>query len=262
MARKTQFVDEQYLMNVPLPQHGNRYTVVSHDQAVQNMKSTFNKFGYNVKNSTFKVAREGRVAIGTFSLNLGDSEMGYMVGFVNSYDKSKSFQYFHGSEVFVCENGLIIADNKYRRKHTGDVDTEAFLSFDVEMGDILTPFNTMKKFREELKLVPLSTKEMAELAGRMFVQEELLTPRQMSDLKMEIMKPSYDYSGNNNSGWEFYNHLTHVAKRAHPTEYFSHHESLSNFVINEFGILQNKATIEDINFEMMEDSFENHLIYS
>jgi hypothetical protein len=201
------------------------------------MKSTFNKLGYSINNSTFKVARQGKVAIGTFSLNLGDNEMGYMVGFVNSYDKTKSFQYFHGSEVFVCENGLIIAANKYRRKHMGDVDVEAFLSFDSEMQNITSVFNTMKTFREELKLVPLSKKEMAELAGRMFVQEELLTPRQMSDLKVEIMKPTYDYGGFNNTGWEFYNHLTHVAKRAHPTDYFSHHEDLSNFVINEFGIL-------------------------
>ncbi len=237
MAKKTQFVQESFLSTVPLPQHGQRYTVVSHDQAVQNMKSTFNKLGYSINNSTFKVARQGKVAIGTFSLNLGDNEMGYMVGFVNSYDKTKSFQYFHGSEVFVCENGLIIAANKYRRKHMGDVDVEAFLSFDSEMQNITSVFNTMKTFREELKLVPLSKKEMAELAGRMFVQEELLTPRQMSDLKVEIMKPTYDYGGFNNTGWEFYNHLTHVAKRAHPTDYFSHHEDLSNFVINEFGIL-------------------------
>jgi hypothetical protein len=240
MARKTQFVEERFLSNVPLPQHGGRYTVVSHDQAVQNMKSTFNKLGYSVNNSTFKVAREGRVAIGTFSLNLGDNEMGYMVGFVNSYDKSKSFQYFHGSEVFVCENGLIIAENKYRRKHMGDVDVEAFLSFDNEMQNITSVFETMKTFREELKHLTLSRREMAELAGRMFVHEDLLTPRQMSDLKSEIVKPTYDYGGFNDTAWEFYNHLTHVAKRAHPTDYFSHHEELSNFIINEFNIMLEK----------------------
>lgn len=240
MAKKTQFVEESFLSTVPLPQHGERYTVVSHDQAVHNIKSTFNRLGYSINNSTFKIARNGNVAIGTFSLNLGDNEMGYMVGFVNSYDKTKSFQYFHGSEVFVCENGLIIAENKYRRKHMGDVDVEAFLSFDNEMENITSVFNQMKSFREDLKLIPLSKKEMAELAGRMFVQEELLSPRQMSELKEQLNKPSYDYGGNNNTGWEFYNHLTHVAKRAHPTDYFKHHEDLSNFVINEFGILLNK----------------------
>ena len=74
----------------------------------------------------------------------------------------------------------------------------------------------------------------------MFVHEDLLTPRQMSDLKSEIVKPTYDYGGFNDTAWEFYNHLTHVAKRAHPTDYFSHHEELSNFIINEFNIMLEK----------------------
>ena len=84
MARKTQFVESSFLSNVSIPEKTNRYTPISHDTAISNVKNTVKKYGFNVVKETFKVAREGNVAIGTFSLNMGDSEMGYMVGFVNS----------------------------------------------------------------------------------------------------------------------------------------------------------------------------------
>lgn len=240
MAKKTRFVTEKELLSVNTPNKTNYYTPISHDMAISNIRNTVNKYGFSIMKEDFKVAEEGQIAIGTFSLNMGDAEMDYMVGFVNSYNKKKSFSVATGGVVKICSNGAIMADNLYRRKHKGTVDVDAFINFDERMQTVREDFEKLKYIREELKLIPLSRKEMSELAGRMFVEESLLTPRQMSDLKMEILKPTFDYGGLQNSGWEFYNHLTHIAKRAHPTNYFKHHEDISNFVINEFGILLNK----------------------
>jgi hypothetical protein len=256
MPIKTKFVDEQYLINVPLPKNnGERYTIVSHEEAVKNIENTVTKYGYSIRNKDYKIAQEGQVAIGQFTLNMNDSEMGYMVGFINSYNKTKSFQYFSGSSVFACLNGLVVAENHYRRKHMGDVDTEAFLSFDNEMTRVQENFKRMIDFREELKLIPLSKREMAELAGRMAIEEKMLSAGEFKVISEQINAPDFDYGGFNNTLWEFYNHTTHAAKKTAPANYFKQHEALSNFVINEFGILQNKATIEEINYKLVEDVF-------
>jgi|LakMenEpi03Aug12_release.lakeMendotaPanAssembly.Ray.scaffolds.fasta_scaffold00478_62 hypothetical protein len=264
MARKTQFVEQGFLSAVTLPNfEGGRYTVVSHDEAIKNMKNTFSKFGYHVRNEVYKSAEGGNIATGSFTLNHGDSEMGLMVAFINSYNKKTSFKYAMGASVFVCDNGMIAGDKfNYKRKHMGDVDVEAFLTFDKEMEKAVDEFKELVDLRENLKKVDVSHIEMAELCGRMFITQDILNPRQMSDLKAEINKPTYDYGGNNNTAWEFYNHLTHVAKRAHPTDYFKHHRDITDFITSEFEDRFIRQSIEDINFEMMEDSFENHLIYS
>lgn len=243
MPIKTKFVDEQYLINVPLPQNvSNRYTTVSHEQAVKNIENTVNKYGYSIRSKNYKVAQEGQVAIGQFTLNMSDAEMGYMVGFVNSYNKTKSFQYTMGSTIFICMNGMIVGDKVYRRKHMGDVDVESFLSFDNEMSKVHDNFKGMINFREELKLIPLSRREMAQLAGRMIIEEKLLSAGEFKVLGDNINKPEFDYGGFNNTLWEFYNHATHAAKKTAPANYFKQHEDLSNFIINEFGILLNKES--------------------
>lgn len=241
MPIKTKFVDEQYLINVPLPQNtSSRYTTVSHEEALKNIENTVEKYGYSIRNKDYKIAQEGQVAIGQFTLNMNDSEMGYMVGFVNSYNKTKSFQYTMGSSIFICMNGMIVGDIVYKRKHMGDVDTESFLSFDNEMGRVKENFKKMIDFREELKLIPLSRREMAELAGRMVIEEKLLSAGEFKTIGEQINNPEFDYGGFNNTLWEFYNHTTHAAKKVAPANYFKQHEALSNFVINEFGILLNK----------------------
>lgn len=253
MPIKTKFVDEQYLISVPTPTNvSNRYTIVSHEEAIRNIENTIGKYGYSIKNKDYKIAQEGNVAIGKFTLDMNDPEMGYMVGFVNSYNKSKSFQYFNGSTVFACLNGLVVAENHYKRKHMGDVDVESFLSYDNEMSKVHDNFKGMIEFREELKLIPLSRREMAELAGRMVIEEKMLSAGEFKVLGENINKPEFDYGGFNNTLWEFYNHATHAAKKTAPANYFKQHEKLSNFVINEFGILLNKE----------ESVFEDALILS
>ena len=76
---------------------------------------------------------------------------------------------------------------------------------------------------------------MSELAGRMFIEENILQANQLSILKKEIHKPSFDYGGIGNSAYELYQHVTHALKGAHPLksskQFVKTHEFFNDYIL-------------------------------
>jgi hypothetical protein len=64
-----------------------------------------------------------------------------------------------------------------------------------------------------MKLKLLDKRQMAELAGRMVIEEKILTANQMSELKKEIYQSEH-FTGN--TLWDFYNHGLQALKKATP----------------------------------------------
>jgi hypothetical protein len=82
--------------------------------------------------------------------------------------------------------------------------------------------------KEKMKLKLLDNRQMAELAGRMFIEEKMLTANQMSELKREIYHIEHFH---NDTLWDFYNHTTHSLKKSHPGQIVSNHARVHNFVM-------------------------------
>ena len=61
----------------------------------------------------------------------------------------------------------------------------------------------------------------------MFFNEDLISPRQMSTVKDEMERPSYDYQCDQDNAWAFYNHVTHSYKNVHPRSWLSDTKNFS-----------------------------------
>jgi hypothetical protein len=68
--------------------------------------------------------------------------------------------------------------------------------------------------------------------GRLFIDENLIDSSQVSCIKNEIDKPSYDYK-EYNTAWTFYNHVTHALKKSHPRSWMSDQQKFHQFMISE-----------------------------
>ncbi len=250
MPRKTRFVEKQYLLDVVSPEWGESYTVVTHQDAINNMYKTFEKFGHTVKKEEFKSANNGQIATGTFTLSLGDSEMGMMVGFLNSYNKQVSFRYGIGSNITICDNMNIMGAkvSSYRRKHTGDVDTEAFLSFDEDCMKLENYFTKLTTNRDKMKEITASKQVMAELTGRMFAIDNIITSTQLGIIKKEINNPSFNYGTSNNTVWDIFQHTTHAAKSFHPSLYLEGHQKITDFFSKEYNLFQDEPVVEELEY--------------
>jgi len=144
----------------------------------------------------------------------GDPELGMMFAWVNSYDKSKRFSCATGA-VLTTYGGYYMGDmGSWRRKHTGDARQEAMDTMKEQIANSGTYYNTLVGYMKEMKEIILEEKARAELLGRIFFQERLITSEQANIVKSLLMKPEAT-----NSLWELNTYLVSALRKAHPRDW-------------------------------------------
>lgn len=227
-----------YLESATLPQHGKTYTVVSHKSVIANTKQKLNDLGFTITRELYRSNKEANVAQGVYHIihdtATNDPEMGMMFAWTNSYDKSTRFQCGIGAHVFVCSNGLIHGDlSTYGRKHTGNADADIASHITAQIGLANHKFQQLVAHKNLMKSLSLSTTKQAELLGRLFVEEKLLDSQQLSVVKNEMEKPSYNYGVDPDTAWMFYNNVTHALKKTHPRSWMDRQGKFHKFMESE-----------------------------
>jgi hypothetical protein len=235
-----ELIDSAYykMMHAPLPERTESYTPISHKSVIDYSTGTLQKMGFTIKNSIYRSSIDGLVGQGEYHLQYGnDPEMGLMLAWQNSYNKQVSFKYAIGAHVFVCSNGMVAGDlASYRRKHTGTADEEALQHIETYVGDAKMIFERLIHDREILKNQDLTSRQVAEMIGRMYIEDQIITSTQINIMKRELEKPTYDYGVDPNNAWAVYNYATHAFKEDSPRNWIKRHSDLHNFFASEFGI--------------------------
>ena len=260
--KKPTDVTRSYLENTPLPTHGKSYTVVSHKSVIDNTLALFSAGGFTISKEIYRANMNANVAQGIYHIYpsqttdkeiSAEKELGMMFAWTNSYDKSTRFQCAIGAYVAVCYNGMIAGDMmNFKRKHTGSADYDVKVHLADQIKNAEKYYKRIIADKETLKSISLSQCEQAELVGRLFIEEDLLDTQQMSCVKSELEKPSYDYDTFATSAWSFYNHVTHALKKAHPRDWLSDQQNFHDFMTT--NCLNNSLNLNA--FELSNDNSE------
>jgi hypothetical protein len=252
MAANTQFVTESIVRNANLPAHGGRYSVIPHSFIIDETRKELSNLGINITRELYKINRDGQIAQGIYHLDVqNDPEMGMMFAWSNSYNKMMKFKCAVGAQVFICMNGVVAGDMaSYARKHVGQTAmNDAIQNIQSQLSSANTYYTRLIEDKNMLKNISLSRKEQSSLVGRLFCDEEILTPTQTSIVKKEIHNPSFNYNCSNDSAWALYNHVTLALKESHPISYLSDHQKVHDFFVNEFGQLVTPQIMDQPMFE-------------
>jgi hypothetical protein len=268
-----------YLENAPLPNHGKSYTVISHKQVIDNTIQLLADSGFVIQKELYRANMNANVAQGIYHILpintvdptiMEEKELGMMFAWTNSYDKSTRFQCAIGAYVMVCHNGMVAGDMmNFRRKHTGSADHDIRMQISNQIKNGEKYYKRILTDRDAMRNTELSLQEQAEIAGRLYINEDILDAAQMSCVKAELEKPSYDYQCDQENAWTFYNHVTHALKKAHPRDWLSDSQNFHDFmtarVLSKMNITMNDAldlsefdTTQDGNLDItMEEWNEN-----
>ena len=268
-----------YLENAPLPNHGKSYTVISHKQVIDNTIQLLTDSGFVIQKEIYRANMNANVAQGIYHILpintvdptiMEEKELGMMFAWTNSYDKSTRFQCAIGAYVMVCHNGMVAGDMmNFRRKHTGSADHDIRMQISNQIKNGEKYYKRILADRDAMRNTQLSLQEQAEIAGRLYINEDILDAAQMSCVKAELDKPSYDYQCDQENAWTFYNHVTHALKKAHPRDWLSDSQNFHDFmtarVLSKMNITMNDAldlsefdTTQDTNLDItMEEWNEN-----
>ena len=239
MAVRTQDCTKEYLTSVALPTHAESYTVISHEFIINHTMEQLAIHGFSVEKETYRANSDGSIAQGVYYINYTkDPEVGLMFAWSNSYNKLMRFKCAIGGYVFICMNGVVAGDmGSWGRKHLGSADTETVKAIIEQISNADIHFDRIVADKDVMKKITITERKQAELLGILYAEYEILSSEQMSIVKQQMDKPSYDYNCEINSLWAFYNHVTHALKKAHPRDWMDDQRKLHWFIAIEFDLV-------------------------
>jgi hypothetical protein len=224
---------ENELLEIPIPLSTSSYTPISHKEIIETIKEQLDIKGFKIKTSNYKANNAGTKLIGYYGIEHTDSELGLMMAFRNSYDKTMSAGLAIGGQVWICENGMIAGDVSLIRKHTGIANKIINNTIVSSIDKFEKSFESIIKDRNTMKDIEITKKTCSELLGRMYVEEQMITSAQLDIIKDGIYN-SVNFKGD--SAWDFYNNVTESLKISTVNNYLKDHINVHNFITKELAI--------------------------
>jgi hypothetical protein len=246
MPKKIQSTTKEYLVNVPLPNHGSSYTVISHKSIMDYALTEIKNQGFTVVDEFYRATHDGQIAQGVYKLNYGkDTELSLMFAWSNSYNKQVRFRCVVGG--FINTNGTVMITGdmgNYARKHTGTADQETIDNMKDQLTNAAMYYDTLYNAKEAMKKITLTSRKKAELLGILFAEYNILTTEQASIIRQQMDKPSFFYAGGADSLWTFYNHATLALQQSHPRTWLEDQRLLHWFMESEFNLNAPTAVVD------------------
>lgn len=236
MLKLTSSTKTQILSILP-PPSTRTYKAISHGTIIDLISESLDKEGFIIKEENYYGNNNYNVLRGHLKLNLNiDNDLSFEIAFLNSYNKSKRATVAGGSQVIICENGHILGDIShgiFRRKHSGTADQDIKIFIPEMVKSAGDAFNVLIKQKERMKEIELDKKVRNELIGQLYLDDAIIGDSQMSILRKQFDKPTFDY-GSPNSLWETYNYTTFALKNTHPSTWFTNHQELNKIINDKF----------------------------
>ena len=233
---------KEYLINAPLPEATDTYTVVPHKDVIERTEQTLEKMGFEIEREFYKCNLDAKIAQGIYHLKYGDDpDIGMLFTWSNSYDKSMRFKCCVGGYVHESLASIISGNmGTYARKHTGDADSDVLSTIDNQLINAEEYFKDLLIQKDKMLNLVLTSKIRAELTGRMYFEHELFTSEQMSIIGTQYKKSSYAINGESNTVWYMYHAILIALQKAHPRTWMDQQIISHNFLEKEFMLVNTK----------------------
>lgn len=219
---------EEKLFTALLPEKTHSYQPVPHSQLVAMIQEKLYQNNFPVNSIKYSANHDYSQMFGVINIGNGNNEQTMNIGFRNSYDKSLAVGLVAGSTVIVCSNLMFAGDIRILRKHTNGVYNDLENMIQSVVGMTAQQFERLQIDTERMKGIEISKIEMAEIAGKMFINDNLINSHQMSIIKKEI---NFSDTFTDPSLWTLYNHLTESLKVSHPSERMQKQTKVHEYVM-------------------------------
>jgi hypothetical protein len=221
--RKT-YRDLTNIASIPVPQATDTFRPVSQSDLWSCVLISFKQCGYRLDNELHQVHHKRPLFVSSIDVmrdGLPGTDTGggvkWTIAVMNSYDKSMSARIIFGGRVFVCSNGLIIADRVLRTKHTTHIWSRLPFLVQAAVDAFEGEVHRYHTEQHRLKEYQIGTAEIAAFTVDI-ARRGILPKAQMLDFYEEAVKPSFDYQTPNLCLWNLQAAYTHLAKGMNPME--------------------------------------------
>jgi hypothetical protein len=231
MPKRISECSKAHLINVPLPQHGSTYTVISHQFVIDYVHQALALAGFNILHEEYRCTADGQIAQGIHKLAYNnDPELSMMFAWTNSYNKQIKFKCIVGAYIETTSTVMVSGDmGVWIRKHMGTADTETKDTIDEQIKNAHQYYNQLLSDKNEMIDKTLDIRKKAQLLGILFAEYGILTTEQASIVKNFIDRPMKNFT-NPDSLWTFYNAITIALQQSHPRTWMEDQRVLHYFI--------------------------------
>lgn len=230
MPKKISECSKAHLINVPLPQHGSTYTVISHQFVIDYVHQALTAAGFEILLEEYRCTADGQIAQGVHKLMYNnDPELSMMFAWTNSYNKQIKFKCLVGAYIEPTSTVMVSGEmGVWIRKHMGTADVETKQNIDEQIQNAHQYYNQLVSDKNEMVDKILDKRKKAQILGILFAEYGILTTEQASIVRNYIDRPLQGI--NPDSLWAFYNSITIALQQSHPRTWMEDQRVLHYFI--------------------------------
>jgi hypothetical protein len=237
MPKKIKECGKAHLISVPLPDHGDSYTVISHESVIDYAYTELAAAGFGIVSEEYRATADGNIAQGIYRLQYqNDPELSMMFAWTNSYNKQVRFKCGVGAYVNHTGTTMVCGDmGSWARKHTGTADEETIATIKEQIANAHMYYDQLVHDKNAMKEIKMNKRKQAQLLGILFAEYQILTTEQASTVRSQMDKPSHVFE-DTSSLWAFYNYVTIALQSSHPKTWMEDQRVLHYFIssVNNF----------------------------
>jgi hypothetical protein len=251
MPKKIKECGKAHLISVPLPDHGDSYTVISHESVMDYAYTELAIAGFGIVEEQYRATADGQIAQGIYRLQYqNDPELSMMFAWTNSYNKQVRFKCGVGAYVNQIGTTMVCGDmGSWARKHTGTADEETVATIKDQIANAHMYYDQLVNDKNAMKDIKMNKRKQAQLLGILFAEYQILTTEQASIVRSQMDKPTHVFE-DSSSLWAFYNYVTTALQSSHPKTWMEDQRVLHYFIssVNNFAKplpIQTEPTVND-----------------
>jgi hypothetical protein len=237
MPKKIKECSKAHLLSVALPDHGDSYTVISHESVIDHVYTELAQAGFGIVSEEYRATADGNIAQGIHVLQYNsDPELSMMFAWTNSYNKQVRFKCGVGAYVNHTGTTMVCGDmGSWARKHTGTADEETVATIKEQVANAQMYYDQLVHDKNAMKEIKMNKRKQAQLLGILFAEYQILTTEQASIVRSQMDKPTHVFE-DSSSLWAFYNYVTTALQSSHPKTWMEDQRVLHYFIssVNNF----------------------------
>lgn len=223
-------ITRNILEAVPLPNHGGRYTPIAHKTIMDEVDKAMTNNNLTAVKHEYSSTIHGNVAVGKVLIDTNDDELQLAFFWGNSYDKSSRFTCSVGAYIKRADSFLLLSNiAKYARKHTGNADQLAINMISDQFNNSSNYADELNAVKDLFKNTKITSRQMAEIAGVLFIEKGVLNKEQMSSLR-SLLDKKINITDSYNSMWNFYCLTSSCIRSGHPKSWFDCQMNLTSYL--------------------------------
>lgn len=215
--------NEQDASEVLLPKQTATYTVVPNELIFDLIHKQIDNYGLKIISTDLTTTKNHKKIIGIYDFESEDDELGFRLGFKNSYDGTVSFGLGIGDVVWLCSNGLISAEIQSSRIHRGNAVEDIKEMIKTGFESFVANHNENVYFKNKLKQINPQN-DINTIVGKLYM-DGVMNTTELNAFKKDLNDDSLFKTINNPdfTAWDLYNHGTEALKLASINTYFQKH---------------------------------------